>query len=93
MRAQPRIELAAYVTSVTAVSQVGGVGLAACGRAVDTARRSSLSVACQVAATEGTAGFFRGVLPRVLMLAPASALTTATFGAWITVIGLARGGA
>jgi hypothetical protein len=67
------------------------MGLAACGRVGDRAQRSSLSVACQIAATDGAAGFFRGVLPRVLMLAPASALTTATFGAWSTVIWLACG--
>lgn len=45
------------------------------------------AVATHIAKSEGVSGFCRGLAPRVLMLAPASALTIATFGWWMKIIG------
>lgn len=57
--------------------QVGGVGLAAglgAGKAA-----SGWAVARHIAATEGAAGFARGLVPRALLLAPVSSLTLAFY--------------
>ena len=43
-------------------------------------------MASHIAKTEGLRGFSRGILPRVLLLAPASAFTIATYGWWMQVI-------
>lgn len=45
-----------------------------------------MSMASHIAKTEGLRGFSRGLVPRVLQLAPSSALTIATFGWWMKVI-------
>ena len=58
--------------------QVGATGLGA-RRAGAAASRSAFAVARDIAAAEGAAGFCRGMLPRVLMLAPASSLTIACY--------------
>jgi len=57
--------------------QVGGADLASGGWS---------AMALHIAKSEGARGFSRGLLPRVLLLAPASALTVATFGWWMEAI-------
>ena len=57
--------------------QVGGAPLPPGGWA---------GMAWHIAKTEGWRGFSRGVTPRVVMLAPASALTVATYGWWMQAI-------
>ena len=43
-------------------------------------------MASHIAKTEGWRGFSRGVMPRVVLLAPASAITIATYGWWLQAI-------
>jgi hypothetical protein len=57
--------------------QVGGARLPPGGWA---------GMASHIAKTEGWRGFSRGMMPRILLLAPASALTIATYGWWMQVI-------
>jgi len=57
--------------------QVGGSGLQPGGW---------IAMASHIVKSEGARGFSRGLLPRVLLLAPASALTVATFGWWMQAI-------
>ena len=57
--------------------QVGGAQLPPGGWA---------GMASHIAKTEGWRGFSRGVVPRVVLLAPASALTIATYGWWLQAI-------
>jgi len=57
--------------------QVGGAQLPPGGWA---------GMASHIAKTEGWRGFSRGVMPRVVLLAPASALTIATYGWWLQAI-------
>jgi solute carrier family 25 iron transporter 28/37 len=55
--------------------QVGSTGIAQAA----APRTSAWAIARRIAATEGVAGFFRGLLPRAMMLAPASSLTIALY--------------
>ena len=43
-------------------------------------------MASHIAKTEGWRGFSRGIMPRVVLLAPSSALTIATYGWWLQAI-------
>jgi hypothetical protein len=56
---------------------VGNVGLGA----ATAAGGGALAVARDIAMSEGLAGFTRGMIPRLLLLAPASSLTIAFYAA------------
>jgi len=59
--------------------QVGGAGLAAM-RVTDVASEAGvLAVARSIVAKEGISGFARGLLPRVMLLAPLSSLTISLY--------------
>jgi len=62
--------------------QVGNAGLGAMRAASEaTVGDGALSIMRSIAAKEGAAGFTRGLLPRVMLLAPLSSLTISFYSA------------
>lgn len=71
--------------------QVGAIGLGAKTAAAGIGD-SAWAVARHISATEGAAGFTRGLLPRVLLLAPLSSLTIAFYSVARRATEVMRGG-